>query len=66
MVLQALKDRIYDNSSNYATRWLVELPHIIWGLGTQVSFATGFSPFFLVYGSEAVLPTDVAFGAPRI
>jgi hypothetical protein len=26
----------------------------------------GFLPFFLVYGSEAVLPTDVAFGAPRM
>jgi hypothetical protein len=47
-------------------RWLAELPHVIWGLRTQVSFATGFSPFFLVYGSEAVLRTDVAFGAPRI
>jgi hypothetical protein len=62
-VLQALKDRIYDDASNYATRWLVELPHVIWGLRTQVSFTTGFSPFFLVY---AVLPTDVAFGDPRI
>jgi IS30 family transposase len=30
MVLQALKDRIYDDASNYATRWLVELPHVIW------------------------------------
>jgi hypothetical protein len=27
---------------------------------------TGYSPFFQVYGSEAVLPTDIAFGAPRI
>jgi hypothetical protein len=61
MVLQALKDRIYDDASNYATRWLAELPHIIWGLRTQVSSAMGFSPFFLVYGSEAVLLTDVAF-----
>jgi hypothetical protein len=26
----------------------------------------GLLPFFLVYESEAVLPTDVAFGAPRI
>jgi hypothetical protein len=66
MVLQALKDRIYDDASNYATRWLAELPHVIWGLRTQVSSATGFSPFFLVYGSEAVFPTDVAFRAPRI
>jgi hypothetical protein len=33
---------------------------------TQVSSATGFSPFFLVCGSEAILPTDVNFGAPRI
>jgi hypothetical protein len=66
MVLQALKDRIYDDTSNYATRWLAELPHVIWGLRTEVSSAVGFSPFFLVYGSEAVLPTDVAFGAPRI
>jgi hypothetical protein len=29
MVLQALKDRIYDDASNYATRWLAELPHVI-------------------------------------
>jgi hypothetical protein len=66
MVLQALKDCIYDDASNYATRWLAELPHIIWGLWTQVSSAMSFSPFFLVYGSEAILPTDVTFGAPRI
>jgi hypothetical protein len=66
MVLQALKDRIYDDTSNYATRWLAELPHVIWGLRTQVSSATGFLPSFLVYRSEAVLPIDVAFGAPRI
>jgi hypothetical protein len=66
MVLQAFKDRIYDDASSYATRWLAELPHVIWGLRTQVSSATGFSPFFLLYGSKVILPTDVAFGAPRI
>jgi hypothetical protein len=66
MVLQALKDRIYDDASNYAARWLAELPHMIWCLRTQISSAMGFSSFFLVYGSEAILPTDIAFGAPRI
>jgi hypothetical protein len=66
MVLQGINDRIFDGASQYATRWLAELPHVIWGLRTQVSSATGYSPFFLVYGSEAVLQTDLAFGAPRI
>jgi hypothetical protein len=66
MVVQATKDRIFDDASNYATRWLAELPYMTGGLRTQVSSATGFLPFFLVYGSEAILPTDVAFGAPCI
>jgi hypothetical protein len=66
MVLQGIKGRIFDDASQYATRWLAELPHVIWGLRTQVSSATGYSPFFLMYGSEAVLPTYLAFGAPHI
>jgi hypothetical protein len=66
MVLQAVIDRIFDGASQYAIRWHVELPHVIWGLRTQVSLVTEYSPFFLVYGSEVVLPTDVAFGAPHI
>jgi hypothetical protein len=39
---------------------------VILGLRTQVSSATGFSPFFLVYGSEAILSTNVTFGARHI
>ena len=30
------------------------------------SRATGYSPFFMVYGSEAILPTDLEYGAPRV
>jgi hypothetical protein len=44
MVLQGIKDRIFDDASQYATRWLAELPHVIWGLRTQVSSATGGGP----------------------
>jgi hypothetical protein len=30
------------------------------------SRTTGFTPVFMVYGSEAILPTDLEYGAPRI
>jgi transposase InsO family protein len=38
LVLQGIKDRIFDDTSQYATRWLVELQHVIWGLRTQDSY----------------------------
>jgi hypothetical protein len=30
------------------------------------SRATGFTPFFLIYGSKVMLPTDVEYGSPRL
>ena len=39
---------------------------MVWGLRTQASRSTGVSPYFLVDSSEAVLPADVAFRAPRV
>jgi transposase InsO family protein len=32
MVLQGIKDRIFDNALQYVTRWLAKLPHVIWSL----------------------------------
>jgi hypothetical protein len=34
--------------------------------GVVTSRATGFSLFFLVYGAEVVLPTDLEYGSPRV
>src|SRR6185437_1835256 len=39
---------------------------VIWRLRTQPSKATGQTPFFLVYGSEAILPADVMWKSPRL
>jgi hypothetical protein len=47
-------------------KWIHELPHIIWGLRTQPSKATGQTPFFLIYGSEAILPADIMWKSPRV
>ena len=66
LILQGLKARIFDPIEKYGAKWFQELPTVVWGLRTQRSRATGYTPFFMVYGSEAVLPSDIAFGAPRI
>jgi hypothetical protein len=58
LILARLK-RLYEELEDYGSRWIEELPKVVWGLRTEVSRATGYSPFFLVYGSEAVLPTDL-------
>jgi hypothetical protein len=42
-----------------------ELPSVVWSLRMMSSRATGFTLFFLVYGAEAVLPTDLEYGSPR-
>ena len=39
---------------------------MVWGLRTQASHSTGMSPYFLFYSSEAILPADIAFRAPRV
>ena len=45
---------------------LKELPAVVWGLRTQASRSTGMTPYFLVYGSEAILSADITFRAPRV
>jgi hypothetical protein len=38
---------------------------VVWSLRTTPSQATSFSSFFLIYGVEAILPTDLEYGSPR-
>ena len=66
MVLQGIKSRIFDRLKPYAGKWARELPSVLWALRTSPSQATGETPFFLTYGSEAVLPTKLEFGSPRV
>jgi hypothetical protein len=66
MIIEGLKKRLYDENSKKGGKWIHELPHVIWGLRTQRSKATGQTPFFLVYGSEAILPADIIWKSPRV
>jgi hypothetical protein len=59
MILQGLKPRIFDRLKPYTEKWVKELTSVLWGLHTTSSRATGHTPFSLVYGSKAMLPTEV-------
>jgi hypothetical protein len=65
MILQGLKPRIYNDLHKFGMRWMKELPSVVLSLSTTPSRATGFTPFFLVYGAEAILPADLEHGSPR-
>jgi hypothetical protein len=66
LIIDGLKKRLYDVNSKKGGKWIHELPHVVWGLRTQPSKATGQTPFFLVYGSEAILPADIMWNSPRV
>jgi hypothetical protein len=67
MILEALRKKVFDKSEKLAGKWIRELPYVVWSLQTQPSRALhGNTPFFMVYGLEAVLPADLIFGEPRL
>ena len=66
MVIQGLKPCIFDRLNKYAERWVAKVPTILWSLRTTPNKSTGFTPFFLAYRAEAVLPSDLDHGAPRV
>jgi hypothetical protein len=67
MILEALRKKVFDKSEKLAGKWIRELPYVVWILQTQPSRALhGNTLFFMVYGSEAVLPADLIFEVSRL
>jgi hypothetical protein len=66
MVLDTLKKGLHDAANTKGGKWIKELPNALWGLHTQPTEPTGQSPYFLVYGSKAILPADVMWESPVV
>src|SRR3954466_2586556 len=66
LILKGIKPRLLRELKEAAGAWVDELPSVLWGLRTTPNRSTRSTPFFLVYGSEAVLPSDLKHNAPRI
>ena len=65
MILQGLKPRIFTRLKSRAGAWAAEVPSVLWSLRMTPNCSTGLTPFFMVYGSEAVLPSELEYGSPR-
>ena len=65
-VLRGLKTRTFDTLQKHGRRWIEELPVVLWSLRTTPNRATGQTPFSLVYGAEAVIPTELIYWSPRV
>src|ERR1041385_9230862 len=66
LVCGGIKKRLLAPLEQAAGNWVEELPAVLWSLRTTPNTATQYTPFFMVYGVEAVLPHDLKFGAPRV
>jgi hypothetical protein len=40
-------------------KWAEVMPTVVWSHNTIVCRATNFTPFWLMYGAEAVLPDEI-------
>ena len=50
----------------YAEKWHEFLPLVLWAYHTSHRTSTGFTPFSLVYGFEAVLPAEILVPTARL
>src|SRR5680860_766041 len=66
IILQGIKPRLETPLHRAAGAWVEELPAVLWSIRTTTNRSTGFTPFFLVYGAEAVLPSDMIHDSPRV
>ena len=66
VILRGIKTRVHDDLKAQGKNWLKELPTVLWATRTNPNRATRETPFYLVYGAEAVLPPEVALGAYRV
>jgi hypothetical protein len=58
-IFSAIKKRLLDDKKG---KWTDQLLEVVWALNTTECRATGFTPFCLLYGSEAMTPQELKHG----
>jgi hypothetical protein len=66
LICNGIKKRLLAPLEKAKHAWVDELPSVLWSLRTTPNAATQKMPFFLVHGTEAMLPVEITHEAPRI
>nr|ABA93563.1 retrotransposon protein, putative, Ty3-gypsy subclass [Oryza sativa Japonica Group] len=66
IVIQGIKTRVYDRLMSHDKKWVEELPSVLWAVRTTPTTSNKERPFFLAYGSEAMLPTELRHQSTRV
>ena len=62
IIFKAVKKNLMNQAKG---RWPEEVAKVVWSHNTAVSRTTGFIPFKLLYGEEAVMPEEIRLEGPR-
>jgi transposase InsO family protein len=63
LIFSGIKKCLFDQKKG---KWTDELPKVIWSHNTKVSRETGFTPFRLLFGTEAMTPEEIKNESMRV
>jgi transposase InsO family protein len=63
LIFSGIKKCLFDQKKG---KWVDELSKVIWSHNTTVSRATGFTPFHLLFGTEAMTPEGIKNESMRV
>src|SRR3954467_10244789 len=66
LILQEINPRLEAPLHRATGAWAEELPSVLCSLRTTPNRSTGYTPYFMVYGAEAILPSDILHDSPRV
>jgi hypothetical protein len=63
LIFSGIKKCLFDQRKG---KWVDELPRVPWSHNTTVSIATCFTPFLLLFGTEAMKPEEIKNESMRV
>jgi hypothetical protein len=66
MIMQGLKSQVFAHFKKLGEQWPQALTVVLWNLRMTSNCSIVYTSYFMAYGTEVVLPTDLGYGALRV